>query len=74
MSDALNDIADYRLSTLKRLFLETTEKQQQLFKRMYSHKDLTADIETIINKMPDNKIDWAIQQCERTVEMNKKEE
>ena len=70
MSNALQKINDYRLGTLKELLSQTTEEQQMFFKRMYSHKDLQADINDVVDKMPDEKINWAIQQVERTVIQN----
>lgn len=37
-----------------------------LFKRMYSHKNLNADIEQIVDSMSEDKLDWAMQQVMRT--------
>lgn len=57
---------------LKGLLVQCTEGQQMMFKRMYSHKNLNLPINEAVDKMDPDKIDWAISQCERTVEKNKK--
>jgi len=60
MSEALDDIKDYRKTVLTELLGQCTPKQQDLFNRMYGS----------LEAIPEEKIDWAIQQCERTVEKN----
>jgi len=45
-----------------------TEPQVHMFKRMYHHKDLEADIETVIANMPEDKLDWALYQVNSTLE------
>jgi hypothetical protein len=42
--------------------LQCTEAQQKLFKQMYSHKNRDLSIEEAIDNMPDDKLDWAMQQ------------
>lgn len=61
MSEALNKIKDYRKKSLIDLYNQLTPVQQDLFNRMYVG----------VGEIPDNKIDWAIQQCERTISKNK---
>lgn len=55
---------------LKDLLRSCTEPQQLIFKRMYSHKNLDADIDTVVDNMDDSKLDWALSQVERTVISN----
>ena len=55
------DIENIRRATLRALLDQCTPAQQKLFNQMYKSID---DIE-------DAKIDWAIQQVERTVQKNK---
>ena len=63
---------------LKDLLAQCTEPQQDMFKLMYgrdggkrSVEDAKAmDINNCVDLMDDAKIDWAISQCERTVEKN----
>lgn len=44
-----------------------TEPQVHMFKRMYSHKDLEADIETVVANMSEEKLDRALDQVNRTI-------
>lgn len=44
-----------------------TEPQVHMFKRMYSYKDLEADIETVVANMPEDKLDCALRQVNRTI-------
>jgi hypothetical protein len=66
MDNSLN-IKTLGRDNLKDLLSQCTEDQQTLFKRMYSHDDLERDINDAVDQMPDDKINWAISQCERTV-------
>ena len=52
------------------MLAQCTKGQQQIFKRMYSHKNLILDIEKIVDNMPENKLDWAFTQCEKTLNKN----
>ena len=38
---------------------------------MYSHKDLDKDINEVVDQIPDEKLDWAMQQIQRTLDKNK---
>jgi len=40
-----------------------------LFRRMYSHKNLDADLENVVQNMPEDKLDWAMQQVQKSVDM-----
>lgn len=60
-------LADYARTALKSMLAECSEPQQLLFKRMYSHKDLSLDIAAVVDNMPDDKLDRAMQQCQRTL-------
>jgi hypothetical protein len=59
-SEALKRIEDFRRQTLIDLYNRCTPEQQNLFNRMY----------VSVTDIPDEKIDWAIQQCERTIAKN----
>jgi hypothetical protein len=61
-SETLNNIKAYRRKALTDLLEQCTVLQIKLFKLMYY------SVETI----PDEKIDWAIRQCENTIKSNKK--
>lgn len=72
MSESLKQIRQYENEILIGLLILCTEDQQQNFKRMYSHKNLQANLEDIVADMPEDKLRLAIKQCERTIENNKK--
>jgi hypothetical protein len=57
---------------LKDLLSKCSEPQQLMFKRMYCHKNLALPINEAVDQMADDKIDWAITQCEKTVSDNAK--
>ncbi len=69
MDNSLN-IKTLGRDILKDLLSQCTEDQQMLFKRMYSHDNLERDINDAVDQMPDDKVNWAISQCERTVYNN----
>jgi hypothetical protein len=56
---------------LKELLAQCTEPQQLMFKRMYCHKNLDLPINEAVDQIAEDKIDWAITQCESTVLKNK---
>lgn len=55
---------------LKELLAQCTEKQQLLFKRMYSHNNLEMPINDVVDQINEDKLDWAISQCMNTVTKN----
>jgi hypothetical protein len=44
-----------------------TERQQTFFKRMYANGHLEMDINQVVDLMPEEKLDWTMQQVERTL-------
>lgn len=56
------------------LLKECNEDQKLLFIRMYSKDNTNLSIEDVVNNMTDNKIDWAITQCENTIKRNSNEQ
>jgi hypothetical protein len=61
MSETLEKVQKFKHDELRSLLDQCTEPQKKLFNRMYES----------IDEIPPEKMDWAIQQCERTIEMNK---
>ena len=47
---------------------QCSKKQVRLFKQMYSFKNMEADIDTVVDNMPVDKLDWALQQVNRTLD------
>ena len=65
MNEALQKFARDKL---KEGLYNLPEENQLFFKRMYSHKDLQATINSVVDKMPEDKLDWAMQQVQRTLD------
>jgi len=61
------ELQRYARETLKEQLKQCTELQQNLFKRMYSHDNQDLSIEQIVDNMEESKLDWAMQQVERTL-------
>lgn len=43
------------------------ERNQEIFKRMYSPFAIAAPIDRVVDQMPEDKLDWAMTQVENTV-------
>ena len=61
MSETLTRLEAEKKEALKGLLSQCTDPQINMFNRMYGSVDTISD----------DKIDWAIQQCERTIKTNK---
>lgn len=59
-------IEKFTRQTIKDGLKRCTESQQFLFKRMYSPKNLELPIDEVVDKMPIEKLDWALTQIEST--------
>jgi len=57
MSETLDKCKKYKHDQLRDLLSQCTEGQRNMFNRMYGS----------IDTIKEDKIDWAIQQCERTL-------
>jgi len=60
-------LADFAREELKKGLAQLPESNQLMFRRMYSHKNLDADINEVVDKMPNDKLDWAMQQVESSL-------
>ena len=67
-------IQDFARQELKTGLAKLPESNQLLFKRMYSHANLDASIDDAVDNMPEDKLDWAMQQVERTLEKQRNKE
>ena len=64
---SMNDILQkFARDKLKEWLPKCTPAEQLVFKRMYSPKDVTLPIETVVDNMPWENLDWAMTQVERT--------
>ena len=70
-SPTLIKIEAFRRQELKLLLDQCTAEQKLTFKRMYSHKNLELPIDDVVDKMPRDKVDWAICQAETSATKNK---
>lgn len=66
MNDVLKKFAR---QTLKTGLAACGDKERHIFKRMYSPKDLTLDINVVVDRMPEEKLDWAMQQVQRSLDI-----
>ncbi len=60
-------LQDYARRTLKEGLAQCSDKSQLLFKRMYSFEDLEKSINDVVDMMEVEKLDWAMQQVQRTL-------
>ncbi len=65
-------LQEFARENLKRGLAQCTEGQQLIFKKMYSFKDLEKDINDVVDNMPEEKLDWAMQQVDSTLIKNQK--
>lgn len=61
-------LAAFARERLKLGLVQCTDAQQHLFKRMYCPRSLERPIDEVVDAMTDDKLDWAMQQVERTLE------
>ena len=60
--------------TLKEGLSQLPDNQKLTFKRMYSHKNLELPINDVVDQMEPEKLDWAMQQVQRSLDMKPKPE
>lgn len=70
-STTWNKVESYARNELKLLLDQCTEQQWLLFKRMYSHKDLSLELDKVVDAMTWDMIPHAMYQCENTIKANK---
>jgi len=64
----MNDqMLQFARTTLKDGFSQLPEAYQLMFKRMYSHANLELPIDEVVELVPEEKLDWAMQQVERSL-------
>lgn len=60
-------IINFTREQLKQGLSQCSSEQQLLFKRMYSHQNLELPINEVVDNMPNEKLDWALTQVEKTL-------
>ncbi len=63
-----NQLQQFARDNLKAGLVMLPESHQMLFKRMYSHKDLDADINVVVDRLNSEKLDFAMQQVQRSLD------
>jgi len=61
-------LIEFAKNNLKENLARCTEAEQHRFKQMYSHKNLEANINDVVDNMPEDRLDWAMQQVQRSVD------
>ena len=67
-----NQLQEFAREQLKDGLAKLPESNQLLFKRMYSHKDLDKPIDDVVDSMDYDKLDWAMQQVQRSIDKEKR--
>jgi hypothetical protein len=62
----------YARNEIKNHLRKCTEAQQMIFKRMYAHKNLDVAIDTLVDTMPIDRLDWALALVTNTTLKNSK--
>lgn len=63
-------LQQFARTTLKVDLCWCSDDQRMIFKRMYSHNNLTLDINKVVDNMPSDKLDWAMCQVKQTLIKN----
>ena len=63
-------LQNFAREQIKAGLLQCTDPQKLLFRRMYSHKNLEKTIDDVVDAMPAEKLENALDQVERTVVKN----
>ena len=58
--------------TLIQGLLKCTKKERWVFNKMYSPDDVDRNIDDVVCDMPEDQLDWAIQQVQRTLKVKAK--
>jgi hypothetical protein len=58
---------------LRQRLSKCTDGEQLIFKRMYSNDNLDISIDEVVERMDVEKLDWGVQQVERTLKKHEKE-
>lgn len=63
-----DELQKFARATLKTGLAKLPGGWQLTFKRMYSHNDLDKPINEVVDAMPADKLDWAMEQVRRSIE------
>lgn len=60
-------LQNFARQTLKDGLSQLPENQQMMFKRLHSHRNLNVNINDVVAKMPEDRLDSAMQLVERSL-------
>ena len=60
-------LQDFARAEIKKGLSQCNNKQQMVFKRLYSHRKLSLPIDEIVDKLNADKLDWVMKQVENTL-------
>lgn len=63
-----NELQAFARTSLKEGLSQLNEKQQAFFKRMYAQGGMDLDINAVVDKIPHQKLDNAMEQVRRSLE------
>ena len=63
-----SQLQDFARTELKEGLARLPESHHLIFKRMYSHLNLSAPINQVVDNMHEDKLDWAMQQVQRSLD------
>lgn len=61
-------LQDFARTTLKAGLHRLPDEHQKVFRQMYSHRDLTLPIDAVVDAMPADRLDWAMQQVQNSLD------
>lgn len=62
-------LCNFAREYLKQGLLKVSANDQFRFKKMYSSRDLDAEINDVVDRMPDDKLDFAMQHIDRSLQL-----
>jgi hypothetical protein len=66
------NIQDFARNYIKDGLKKLPERCTVIFKKMYANGNMVLDIEHVVDKMPEDKLDWAMQQVNRSIEVEER--
>ena len=67
-------IADFTRTQIKKGLSQLPSEWVHKFKQMYSHNDLNANIDNVVDNLHPDRLDWALTQVENSILKLKKED
>jgi len=62
-----NDLQVFAREEIKKGLSQCNDRQRDLFKRMYAYNKPELTMAEVVDAIPEDKLDWAMQQVKRTL-------